>query len=53
MFKFFSSFGDSNEKEIRALEPLVDKINQLENSFTTLSDEALKAKTIEFRARLK
>ncbi|ACZ61532.1 preprotein translocase subunit SecA [Dehalococcoides mccartyi] len=53
MFKFFSGFGDSNEKEIRALEPLVDKINQLESSFTTLSDEALKAKTDEFKERLK
>ncbi|MEQ4490172.1 MAG: preprotein translocase subunit SecA [Dehalococcoides mccartyi] len=53
MFKFFSGFGDSNEKEIRALEPLVDKINQLESSFSALSDEALKAKTAEFKERLK
>jgi preprotein translocase subunit SecA len=43
--------GDPNEKEIKSLHPLVDDINALEEDFARLSDEELKAKTDEFRAR--
>ena len=32
MIKFFSGFGDSNEKELRRLQPQVDKINALRAS---------------------
>jgi preprotein translocase subunit SecA len=53
MIKFFSGFGDSNEKELRRLQPLVDKINELEADFEKLSDDELRAKTSEFRSRLK
>ena len=45
MFKLFSGLGDSNEKEIRKLEPLVKRINELESTFATLSDDELKAQT--------
>jgi len=51
MFKLFG-LGDSNEKEIKKLNPLVEKINQLEPDFNVLSDEALKAKTAEFKGRV-
>jgi len=51
MFKLFG-IGDSNEKEIKKLKPLVEKINQFEPDFEALSDEALKAKTVEFKGRL-
>jgi preprotein translocase subunit SecA len=46
-------FGDANKKEISRLQPLVDKINQLEPSFVSLNDEQLKGKTAEFKERLK
>jgi preprotein translocase subunit SecA len=44
--------GDPNKKEIEKLYPIVDQINALEPQFEALSDEALRAKTDEFRARL-
>ncbi|MBN1369375.1 MAG: hypothetical protein JW954_03970, partial [Dehalococcoidaceae bacterium] len=48
MFKLFG-LGDSNEKEIKKLKPLVERINQLEPDFNVLNDEDLKAKTAEFK----
>lgn len=43
---------DSNEREIRKLKPLVEKINSLEPQVASLSDAQLRAKTDEFRERL-
>lgn len=43
---------DSNEREIRRLKPLVEKINSLESTITSLSDAQLRAKTDEFKERL-
>ncbi|HZQ11094.1 MAG TPA: preprotein translocase subunit SecA [Anaerolineae bacterium] len=48
---FYKITGDPNEKEIKAMQPLVAEINALEPEFEKLSDDALKAKTEEFRAR--
>lgn len=45
-------FGDVNEREIKRLMKTVEVINGLEPEFEKLSDEQLKAKTEEFRARL-
>ncbi len=45
-------FIESNEKELRRLQPLVDRINEFESEFEKLSDAELHAKTDEFRARL-
>jgi len=42
-------FGDQNEKELKKLAPLVAKINELEPGISALADDALKAKTAEFR----
>jgi len=42
-------FGDDNEKYLKRLRPLVEKINKLESEFERFSDEELKAKTGEFR----
>jgi len=53
MFKFFSKLTDSNEKELKRLQPIVDRINKLEPDFEKLSDEELRAKTDAFKARLK
>ncbi|MFC1988116.1 preprotein translocase subunit SecA [Chloroflexota bacterium] len=53
MLKWLGGFIDSNEKVIRRLQPTVDRINELEPEFEKLSDDELRAKTDEFKARLK
>ncbi len=53
MLKWLGSLVDSNEKEIKRFTPLVDRINSLEPDFQKLSDAELRAKTDEFKARLK
>src|SRR5436190_15223194 len=44
--------GTQNERELKRLRPLVAEIGALEPSIQSLSDEQLRAKTAEFRARL-
>jgi preprotein translocase subunit SecA len=46
-------FGTQNERELKGLQPLVNKINELEPSIKALSDEQLKNQTVKFRERLK
>ncbi len=45
-------FGSSNDRRIRAYRPRVDAINALEQELAQLSDEALRARTDEFRKQL-
>ena len=45
-------FGNSSAKELRAIEPIVKKIEALEEDYKKLSDQALQAKTAEFKERL-
>lgn len=45
-------FGTYSEREVKRLKPTVQKINDLEEVMQKLSDEELKAKTLEFRERL-
>ncbi len=45
-------FGSSNERKVKAMSAQVAKINALEPEYAALSDEALRAKTDEFKARL-
>jgi preprotein translocase subunit SecA len=45
-------FGSRNERIVRQLQKQVAQINALEPEFQALDDEALKAKTAEFRERL-
>ena len=45
--------GNPNQREIEKLSELVEFINGLEPEYESLSDEALRAKTDEFRAQLK
>jgi preprotein translocase subunit SecA len=45
-------FGTKNEREIKAMLPLIAAINDLEPSVQQLSDIDLAAKTIEFKERL-
>ena len=53
MLKWLGSLVDSNEKELKKLQPIVDRINALEPAFEKLSNDQLRAKTDEFKARYK
>ena len=45
-------FGSKNDRELRRIQPLVKQINDAEAGLQSLSDEQLRAKTPEFKARL-
>ncbi|MFU8856405.1 MAG: preprotein translocase subunit SecA [Deferrisomatales bacterium] len=45
-------FGTKNERELKRIQPLVDRINGLEESFRVLSDDDLRALTPRLRERL-
>src|SRR3989338_9722106 len=50
MLKFLEKmFGENNEAKVRAIHPLVGKINSLEDAFSKLTDDELKAKTPYFK----
>ena len=53
MLKWLGKLVDSNEKQLKKLQPVVEQINQLEPELEKLSDAERRAKTNEFRARLK
>ncbi|HEX2549309.1 MAG TPA: preprotein translocase subunit SecA, partial [Gammaproteobacteria bacterium] len=50
---FTTVFGNRNQRVLKNLWKTVDKINALEPSIAALSDSELKAKTDEFRERLR
>jgi preprotein translocase subunit SecA len=45
-------FGSANDRRIRSYQPRVDDINALEPELKALSDEALKARTAEFKKQI-
>src|SRR5690606_30395364 len=45
-------FGTKNDRELKRIVPLVERINQLERTVIGLSDAALAARTGDFRQRL-
>ena len=49
---FSKMFGTHSERELKAIEPIADKIMAMEDEYRALSDAALKAKTQEFKKRL-
>ena len=49
---FTKMFGTRSQREIKKLQPTVDKILALEDTYKALSEEDLKGKTAEFKARL-
>src|SRR6266851_6627145 len=52
MFKWLTKLGgDSSEREIKKIRPLVDQVNALEAEYKALSADALRDKTTEFRGR--
>lgn len=46
-------FGDLNKREVKKVNRIVEKVVALEEEAAGLSDEELKAKTPEFKERLK
>ncbi len=52
MAKFLDKlFGTYSERQLKAIYPIVDKIDALENEYRALTDAELRAKTDAFRAR--
>ncbi len=49
---FTKVFGSRNDRMVRKMRKTVEQINAMEPSFREMTEEALKAKTEEFRARL-
>jgi preprotein translocase subunit SecA len=45
-------FGSANDRRVKGYQPRVDAINALEPEVAALSDEALQARTVEFRQQL-
>jgi preprotein translocase subunit SecA len=43
--------GSTNEREVKKIQPLVHKINELESQASSLTDEQLRSKTAEFKQR--
>jgi preprotein translocase subunit SecA len=53
VFNFLTKvFGSKNERELKQLQPLVDRINALEPEIQALNDEQLEAQTAAFKQRL-
>jgi len=46
-------FGSKHERDVKAMRPIVVQINALEPQVSALSNDELRAKTDEFRARLR
>ena len=49
---FTKLFGTRSEREIKKIQPQVDKILSLEEQYKALSEEELRGKTAEFKSRL-
>ena len=49
---FEKLFGTRSQRELKKIQPTVDKILALEDTYRNLSEEALRGKTAEFKARL-
>ena len=51
--RFLSRFVDSNDREIRRLQPMVEEANALEAEFEALSDEQIRAQFAEIRDEIR
>ena len=49
---FDKLFGTRSQRELKKIQPIVDKILALETEYKNLSEEALRGKTAEFKNRL-
>src|SRR3990170_4858801 len=53
MFGFLSRFVDSNDRELKRIEPVVDAANELEPELLALSDAAIRARFEELRVEIR
>ena len=44
--------GSKNQREVKRIRPLVEKINQLEQEFQTLTEDQLREKTAQWKKDL-
>ena len=44
-------FGTKSQRDVKRMRPLVAKINKIEEEYQLLTDDQLKAKTVEFKER--
>ncbi|HET9344072.1 MAG TPA: preprotein translocase subunit SecA [Candidatus Limnocylindrales bacterium] len=51
--RFLSRFVDSNDRELRRIEPIVDEVNELEEEIQALSDEEIRARFAEIRDEIR
>src|SRR5881396_2259676 len=47
-----SVFGSKHDRDVRRVTPVVGEINEFFESYQALSDDALRGKTAEFKARI-
>jgi len=45
--------GDKSQKDVKSIQPLVNKIKSFENSLMALSNDELRSKTVEFKQKIK
>ncbi|HLF20262.1 MAG TPA: preprotein translocase subunit SecA, partial [Bacteroidota bacterium] len=54
MLRFFKRlFGSKHERDVKLLRPVIEEVNRHGEPLSQLSDDQLRAKTDEFRARIK
>ncbi len=46
-------FGSKQDKDVKKLRPILDRVNSFKDAIHQLSDDELKNKTAEFKERLK
>ncbi len=45
--------GDKSQKDVKTIQPIINKIKALESSLSTLSHDELRAKTVSFKEKIK
>src|ERR1044071_3471872 len=45
-------FGSENQRYLKSIQPIIHRINELEPSIKKLSDDELRARTVEFKERV-
>src|SRR5512143_3972976 len=53
MLGFLNRFVDSNERELRRIQPIIDHINSLEPEFESMSDDEIRARIAEIREEVR
>ena len=51
--RFLSKFVDSNDRELRRIQPLIDEANELEAEISALSDEDIRERFDQIRQEIR